>query len=294
MSINESLTRINESVAEVLDRHVVLTVDSLDRMSLSAIVPRFQIEKNVAAFFLRQRQVFFVKELARMTRDFGTRVERFAEAESIPLIAFETKARQRKEDVAAEHRRQNPIRDGVLFIGKAQEKAFVPRVTKTSSNTTGRTIPWLAKRTAIVNHFYVDCVDDDFGPFFIKSCSHFPDNARLCLNGHEYCKRQLEKNGIEYRPLENGVLSCASPRRLQDICDGLTAEKIQALWNKWQTRLPQPFTADDRRAGFGDEVFLQQVEFSRTQVFDRPLSGRLFFEQVLRDNLDPAAPTNCN
>jgi hypothetical protein len=290
MSINQSVARINGSVAEVLDRHVVLTVESLDRMSLSAIVPRLQLEKNVAAFFLRHRQVFFVKELARMTRDFGTRVERFAEAGSIPLIAFETKARQRKEDVAAEHRRQNPIRDGVLFIGKAQEKAFIPRVTKTKSNTTGRTIPWLTKRTAMVNHYYFYCVDDDFGPFFIKYCSYFPYNARLCLNGHEYCKRQLEKEGIEYRPLENGVLSCANPQRLQEICDGLTADKIRALWNKWQARLPQPFTDDDRRAGFGYEVFMQQVEFSRTQVFDRPLSGRLFFEQMLRDNLDLGRP----
>jgi hypothetical protein len=28
-------------------------------------------------------------------------------------------------------------------------------------------------------------VDADFGPFFLKFCSYFPYNARLCLNGHE-------------------------------------------------------------------------------------------------------------
>jgi len=292
MSINQSAARINTSVAEVLDRHVVLTVESLDRISLSAIVPRLQIEKNVAAFFLCHRQVFFVKELARLTRDFGARVAEFAETEGVPCIAFETKAKQRKEDVAAEHRRRNPLRDGVLFIGKAQKKAFFLRVTKTKSNTTGHTIPWLTKRTAMVNHYYFYCVDENFGPFFIKYCSYFPYNARLCLNGHEYCKRQLEKEGIEYQPLENGVLSCANPRRLHEICDGLTAGRIQALWNKWQARLPQPFTDDDRCAGFVYDVFLQQVEFSRTQVFDRPLSGRLFFEQMLRDNLDLGRPDN--
>ena len=281
---------IFKSVADVLDRHVVLTVESLDRVSMSAIVPRLQVEQNVASFFLRHRQTFFVKELSRMTRDFVGRIERFAESSDVPLIAFEPKARQRKEDVAAGYRHQNPIRDGVLFIGKAQEKARVPRVTKTTSNTTGHTIPWLIKRAAMVNHDYFYCIDEDFGPFLIKYCSYFPYNARMCLNGHEYCKRQLEKEGIEYQPLENGVLSCANPQRLQEICDGLTADKIQRLWNKWQARLPQPFTNDDRRAGFDYEVFLQQVEFSRTQVFDRPLSGRLFFEQMLRDNLDLGRP----
>ena len=90
--------------------------------------------------------------------------------------------------------------------------------------------------------------------------------------------------------MENGLLSCADPKRLQQIADGLTAKKIQALWKKWEARLPQPFSDTDRRAGYGYELFLQQVEFSRTQVFDRPLSGRLFFEQMLRDNLDLGRP----
>jgi hypothetical protein len=33
-----------------------------------------------------------------------------------------------------------------------------------------------------------------------------------------------------------------------------------------------------------------QAEFSLTQVLDRPLSGRIFFEQVIRDNLDIGRP----
>lgn len=281
---------LTQSVADVLNQHVVLTVESIDRMYLSAMVPQLQIEKNAAAFFLNHRRTFFVKELPQMTRDFVSRIERFAADTKVPLITFDKKVRQRKEDFAAECRAKHPIRDGVLFIGKAQEKAFVPRLTKIRSNTSGRTIPWLTKQSVMVNHYYFYCVDEDFGPFFIKFCSYFPYSARLCLNGHEYCKRQLEKKGIEYQPLENGILSCADPKRLQQIADGLVAEKIQALWKKWEARLPQPFSAADRRAGYGHELFMQQVEFSRTQVFDRPLSGRLFFEQMLRDNLDLGRP----
>ncbi len=33
-----------------------------------------------------------------------------------------------------------------------------------------------------------------------------------------------------------------------------------------------------------------QAEFSLTQVLDRPVSGRIFFEQVIRDNLDLGRP----
>jgi hypothetical protein len=39
-----------------------------------------------------------------------------------------------------------------------------------------------------VNNYYIYAVDRDFGPFFLKFCSYFPFNAKLCLNGHEYAK----------------------------------------------------------------------------------------------------------
>jgi len=36
---------------------------------------------------------------------------------------------------------------------------------------------------SVANHFYFYCLDADFGPFFVKFCSYFPYNAKLCLNG---------------------------------------------------------------------------------------------------------------
>jgi hypothetical protein len=67
-------------------------------------------------------------------------------------------------------------------------------------------------------------------------------------------------------------------------------EKIDALLRKWLARLPHPFTAADRAAGYRYEVSILQAEFSLTQMLDRPVSGRIFFEQVIRDNLDIGRP----
>jgi hypothetical protein len=63
------------------------------------------------------------------------------------------------------------------------------------------------------------------------------------------------------------------------------------LLNKWLAILPSAFTATDHDAGYRYELSILQAEFSLTQVLDRPMSGRMFFEQVIRDNLDAAAPT---
>jgi hypothetical protein len=81
----------------------------------------------------------------------------------------------------------------------------------------------------MVNHFYVYAVDADFGPSFLKFGTYFPYNAKLCLNGHEYVKRPLAQRGIPYEALDNGIRSCADPRRVQALCDGLSAAKIEAF-----------------------------------------------------------------
>ena len=43
-------------------------------------------------------------------------------------------------------------------------------------------------------------------------------------------------------------------------------------------------------AGYRYDVSILQAEFSLTQVLDRPLSGRVFFEEVIRENLDLGRP----
>ena len=155
---------------------------------------------------------------------------------------------------------------------------------------TGMTYPWVVDASAMVNHYYFYCVDDDFGPFFLKFCSYFPYNAKLCINGNEYAKCQLRKRGIDFEALDNGVLSCADPKALQRICDGLDDKKIDRLLRKWLARLPHPFDPRDRRAGYRYALSILQAEFALTQVLDRPVAGRIFFEQVIRENLDIGRP----
>jgi hypothetical protein len=207
-----------------------------------------------------------------MTHEFLRQVDAFVEQQSIPVVHF--KKGQRKDDVAAEHRARFQGTEGVLFLGKAQEKATVFRTEK-RTDATGKKYPWIVKSATPVNQFYFYCIDEDFGPFFIKFCTYFPYNAKLCINGHEYVKRQLAKENIAFEALDNGVLSCADPKRLQSLCDDLSAAKIDALARKWLAKLPHPYPATDRQAGYRYDVSILQAEFSLTQVLDRPQTGRM-------------------
>jgi hypothetical protein len=281
---------VARSVADVLRDHVTLEIESIDRMYLNLYVPVLQTERGIAWYFCHHHDNKFVSSalMAPLSRAFVARVESFAEREGIDVVTF--RKNERKEDVAREYLDRFEGDEGVLFIGKAQEKATVVRTVRRRNPQTGATYPWLARSTAIVNQYYLYCVDRDFGPFFLKFCSYFPFNGKLCINGHEYLKRQLARRGIRFEALENGLAACDDPRRAQRIADGLDAARIDALARKWFRRLPHPLAAHDRAAGFRYAISILQSEFSLTQVLDRPLTGRTFFEQVIRDNLDGGRP----
>jgi hypothetical protein len=281
---------VPHTVADVIRHHVTLEVEGIDRMYLNVYQPKLQHEAGVAAFFRFHRGHTFASSVLMdpISKDFIAAVETFVRQQQVPLLTFAKG--QRKEDVALEYRARFQGTEGILFVGKAQEKTPVFRTEKRTNPHTGQKYPWIVKSTALVNHFYFYGIDDDFGPFFLKFCTYFPYNAKLCLNGHEYAKRQLTKEGIAFEALDNGILSCADPQRLQQLCDGLSGAKIDALLRKWLARLPHPFTAQDRKAGYRYDISILQAEFSLTQVLDRPRTGRVFFEEVIRENLDLGRP----
>jgi hypothetical protein len=196
---------------------------------------------------------------------------------------------ERKDDIAQQYLAEFVDEQGVVFIGRAQEKTKLFRTEK-RRNADGVTYPWIVASTGVVNQYYFYCVDADFGPFFIKFCSYFPYNAKLYINGHEWAKRQAAQAGIGFTALDNGFAACDDPNAVQQICDRLGPEQIQALLNKWLELLPNPFAEADREAGYHYQLSIWQAEFSLTQVLDRPVSGRVFFEQVIRDNLDAGRP----
>ena len=280
---------VRKNVAEILQNHVTFELEAIDRMYLNAYVPSVQTGGGVA-YFLRTQlgvRVPSTVMVAPMSERFVKGLEQFVKTHGIDLITFEKG--QRKDDIAQQYLAKFKGDEGVLFVGKAQEKASVFRTEK-RRDAQGRPYPWIIRSTAMPNHYYVYILDRDFGPLFIKFCTYFPYAAKLCLNGHEWLKRQLTQRGIPYEPLDNGIRSSDEAARVQRIANELDAPKIDAVFRKWLRRLPHPFAPAHRAAGYRYQLSILQAEFALTHVLDRPLTGRCFFEEVIRENLDLGRP----
>lgn len=281
---------IDQNLGEVLEEKVTLDIEGIDRLYLNAYQPMLQTGGGVSAFFRQPRGALVASTtwMAPMSKTFVADIHQFSKQNALEMVRF--KQGQRKDDETKKRLKDFHQAEGVLYIGVAQEKFGAFRVTKRQNPETGASFPWLHRSTVMCNQYYFYLVDEDFGPMFIKFSSYFPYTARINLNGHEYAKRQLEKQGIAYESLDNGVLTCAEPARLQQILNDRDETKIERVVRKWFARLPHPFTPEDRAAGFRYQISILQAEFARTQVLDRPLCGRQLFEEVIRENIDLGRP----
>jgi hypothetical protein len=279
------------TVGDLLDGHVSLDVQCLDRIYLNGYVPGLQVGGQVVSFMTQHLgcPVPSPAILEKIGTGFRRAVAAFAAAEHVPVVRFGKD--DRKIEVMRRHlaAQQATGRSGVAAIGVAQEFQSVFAATQRQG---GNGLPWFSftKADRRVSCFYFYLWDAEFGPAFIKVCAYFPYPVKVWVNGHEWAKRQCARAGIEFTALSNGFASCVDPAALQAICDRLGPGTINVFFQRWMSVLPLPLTDHDRQAGYWWELSMRQVETSRTLVFDAPRRARGFFEALVADNLDLGRP----
>jgi len=144
---------VARTVADVLTEHTVFDVECIDRMYLNVYQPKLQYAAGLVGYVQRQLglPIPSTAPLARITDRFTRAVHRFAKTEGIPWVDFAKG--QRKDDVMLERLKHFTAAEGVVFIGRAQEKTTVFRTEK-RRHPDGVTYPWIVKTTGVINQFY--------------------------------------------------------------------------------------------------------------------------------------------
>ena len=276
---------------ELLDGHVGLDLECLDRIYLNGYVPNLQVGGQVVSFMTRHLgyRIPSPAIMEKIGTAFRRSVSAFTKNNHIPVVRFGKG--DRKLEVMRRYltAQAKTGRSGVAAIGMAQEYQNVYAATQKQAPNN---IPWFSftKADRRVTCFYFYLWDEDFGPAFIKICAYFPYPIKVWLNGHEWAKRQSTHAGIGFTELSNGFATCADPAGLQAICDRLGPGTIGVFFERWMSILPVPLTPHDRAAGYWWELSMRQIETSRTMVFDAPRRARAFFEALVVDNLTIGRP----
>ena len=137
------------TIPELLDGHITLEVECLDRLYLNGYIGKLATGSGLSMFMRFQlgMPVPSPVVLGRVSERFREAVRTQAEREDIPIYQFHHK--ERKDDIANNFRRQRQVQDGIVFIGVAQEKAQAFNGKKVNGQ-----FEFNRDKAVYVNHYY--------------------------------------------------------------------------------------------------------------------------------------------
>ena len=226
------------NIPELLDGHVTLEVECLDRLYLNGYIGGLVTPGGLVTFMRVQlgKPIPSPVVLGQVSEKFREAVKAQAERERIPVQSVSAQRAKRRYCQRIPPLKQRGVRDrNRLHWGGAGEGKSVP-VARRSTASFGSTGTRPSTSTIIISTLTTTI---SARCSILQVCSYAPWGIKLCINGYEWAKRQLEKRErLAYEALDNGFLSCAEPEKLQQICDSLGPEQIERLFRKWLKRIP--------------------------------------------------------
>ena len=178
------------TVNDVLDGHVQLDLDCLDRLYLHGYLARLQVGGQVVQFLHhRGYPVPSPACLQQIGDAFRRRVASFAEANHIPVVPL--KSADRNIEVMQPYLDRPLLR---AFAGRGDRggPGAAARVHRPQARHRPGKPPQFSfdKKDRRVTVYYFYLWDPGFGPAFIKVCTYCPWPVKIWVNGHEWAKQQ--------------------------------------------------------------------------------------------------------
>jgi len=283
------------AIASVLADHVAFQLDSVDRLFVAGYVPQLQHEGGLIRFLLDRGFRIPVPGRARpQPRPAGLRHRSLCRRARHPPRAVRQGGIQGRSVPAVPAEAIQQSREGVVLVGKAQERVAGWRGFKDKSSALhSEAHPHFTYRrqALFVDYWYFYLWDDQWGPGFIKLCPYAPYGVwALPQTATSGPSASSPRPGSVSSPSTNGLRSVEDVSAARRICARLGHGHVQGFLDRWLRRLPSALTASDRRAGYGYRFSIRQLELSHTAVFDRPQSGRAWFEAAIRGAPRPRPP----
>jgi hypothetical protein len=225
---------------------------------------------------LLARQGLRIKDFKRFVMGASQRIREHAEAVAAgcgrPVVYLQ--GRERKEDLVQRILARDGVRQGLVCVLRALEPC------QSFKMVPGERRPRLvgARRKCLAFYFYF--LDREFGLMHVRIQAWFPLTIQICLNGHEWLARQLDRSGITYRKQDNAFLWISDVAQAQRRADRLARRNWPRILAAFARRI-NPLLKDVL-AGLEYYWVTEQAEYATDVMFHSTESLQELYPQFLR------------
>jgi hypothetical protein len=133
------------------------------------------------------------------------------------------------------------------------------------------------RRTLVVYYYFID---REFGLMHIRLETWFPLTIQICINGHHWLARKLDRHGIKHTKVDNAFTSFDDFSRAQRFADTMTDKNWPRVLDAFAQRV-NPLLKG-LLSGIGYYWVTDQAEYSTDIVFDSSASLQPLYARLLR------------
>lgn len=252
---------------------IVGTIACFDRVNFKGYLP-LSWPGALVPFMLRRG--FLVKDFARFVDGPSKRVVAHGKEMARKAGRHYEHLRRRgdKDKLARRIAEREGVTEGLVCVLSALEGC------RSFAIVGGEGRPRLvgAGRKCLCLYFYF--IHPELGWLHVRIQSWFPFTVQVCLNGHEWLARRLDREGIAYRRADNAFAWIADPARAQALADGFVKERWPRLLSALARRVNPLLGNLLGRLKY--YWVTDQAEYATDVLFRSPSALRPLYESVLR------------
>jgi hypothetical protein len=222
-------------------------------------------------------QGFLIKEfkefVTKQTERLSDHAKAIAGRANRPYLYLYTH-RDRKDDMAEEIARKDRVTSGLICVFGVVEpcQSFVLAYGQGRPRLVG------AQRKCLCFYYYF--IDREWGMMHVRIQSWFPMNIQICVNGHEWLARKMDRHGIAYEKIDNAFAWIEDVDRAQRFAEDLTRKRLHRKFNALARRV-NPLMSDLLEWAQYYWV-IDQYEFSTDIMFKDRNSLEALFPKLLK------------
>jgi hypothetical protein len=281
---------VSHQFTDQLEKHISFSYSSFDRILLRGYLPNLFIEGNVISLL---RNLGFKDHsngvLRTMTDQFNAHVNKISNSLDITTHWWGEPEKQKyhsKIDFVEDHYHallsQSNNKSKVVCIIKAVEnvRTFANKEVATKA---GKKFTKMYSCYKFVSQYYVYIKDEELGLCYLKISSYLPFPCEFYMNGHNYLREQLDKQGISYKMKDNSFVEVSDVSQLETLVNNfqpsIALERIDS-WMNLFFRFDKG-SKSTRSKLLSHHWFTYQTEVSFNIIFKSVKFANSYFGRIL-------------